>query len=280
MPEATATQVMNKRKRGAADEPSGRPAPGFKDGEVAQFGVENSAMDQLTAFNSNQDPQQNGGTPSGATADTAAAALHYPIAGDASFPAQGSSGEYPDAGYGMDTLKESPTQAQGSQHSPGGGATPSKPAVGSEEWHKIRKDNHKEGKLLTRDLHAESTNVISQSSEDEEKPLTKASMSSQRLSQAARRTRALSFSAQSSTSASSRTPRRPTSRSGHWRSCYLIKQSTSSARHATGSKPITRKLGTRKKHTREPVKRTTSKSNSRLAKRALLQLRKARRSGI
>ena len=145
MPEATVTQVMNKRKRGAADEPTGRPAPAFKDGEpVAQFGVEGAAMDQLTAFNSNQDPQQNGGT-NAAASEQAAAALHYPIAGDASFQTQGSTGDYPDTSYGLDTMKDSPTQGQTSQHSPGGSGTPSKPAVGSEEWHKIRKDNHKEG---------------------------------------------------------------------------------------------------------------------------------------
>jgi bHLH factor len=105
-------------------------------------------MDQLSAFNSNQDTQQNGGT-NAAASDTAAAALHYPIAGDTSFQTQGSSGEYPDAGYGLDHLKDSPTQGQGSQHSPGGGTTPSKPAVGSEEWHKIRKDNHKEGRYCS-----------------------------------------------------------------------------------------------------------------------------------
>lgn len=143
MPEATTTQLLNKRKRAAADEPTARPAPGFKEGDaVGQFGVENSAMDQLTAFNSNQDPQQNGNN-NPAASDTAAAALHYPIGGDTSFQTQGPTGEYPDTGY-LDTLKESPTQAQ-TQHSPGGGSG-AKPAVGSEEWHKIRKDNHKEGK--------------------------------------------------------------------------------------------------------------------------------------
>ena len=147
MPEATTTQVMNKRKRGPNDDPAVRPAPTFNDGEsVGQYGVEGAAMDQLTAFNSNKESQQNGGTNTAAS-DTAAAALHYPITGDASFQTQGSAGDYGDNGYGLDTLKESPTQGATSQHSPGAtGGSSSKPTVGSEEWHKIRKDNHKEGK--------------------------------------------------------------------------------------------------------------------------------------
>lgn len=152
MPEATATQVLNKRKRGPGDDPTGRVAPPFKDGDVAPYGVETSAMDQLSAFNSNQDPQQNGGTTT--ASDTAAAALHYPITGDPTFQTQGSTGDYAEGGYSMDSLKDSPTQGQ---HSPNAGGTPSKPAVGSEEWHKIRKDNHKEGQLLPLDSHIMST---------------------------------------------------------------------------------------------------------------------------
>jgi transcriptional regulator CBF1 len=136
MPESTATQILNKRKRGPGDEPLGRPAPD------APHGVDGSAMDQLSAFNTNADgTQQNGGNNTAAS-DTAAAALDYPIISHANFQAQAAGGDYGDNGYGLDTLKESPTQ--GGQHSPGGG-TPSKPTVGSEEWHKIRKDNHKEG---------------------------------------------------------------------------------------------------------------------------------------
>jgi bHLH factor len=147
MPEATTTQTMNKRKRGIADDPSARPAPAFKDGEsVPQYNVDESAMSQLSAFN-NQEVQQNGGT-NAAASDTAAAALHYPIASDAAFQTQASTGDYPETSYGLDQLKESPTQVQAPQQSPSVGATPSKPAVGSEEWHKIRKDNHKEGEYL------------------------------------------------------------------------------------------------------------------------------------
>jgi hypothetical protein len=145
MPEtSTTTQIMNKRKRGAADEPTARSAPAFKDGEaVPQYNVDESAMNQLTAFN-NHEVQQNGGT-GVAASDTAAAALHYPIAGDASFQTQASTGDYADAAYGLDQVKDSPTQGQGPQQSPSVGGTPSKPSVGSEEWHKVRKDNHKEG---------------------------------------------------------------------------------------------------------------------------------------
>jgi hypothetical protein len=139
----TTTQTMNKRKRGVADDTPARPAPAFKDGEaVPQYNVDETAMNQLSAFNSG-DAQPNGGT-NVAASDTAAAALHYPIAGDASFQTQASTGDYADASY-LDQLKDSPTQTGNPQGSPTGGAGGNKPAVGSEEWHKIRKDNHKEG---------------------------------------------------------------------------------------------------------------------------------------
>jgi len=48
-------------------------------------------------------------------------------------------GEHQD--YGLDALKEN--QQSATQSSPT--TSSSKPAVGSEEWHKQRRDNHKEG---------------------------------------------------------------------------------------------------------------------------------------
>lgn len=141
MPESTTTQTTNKRKRGTVDDPSHRPAPGYKASDEVQPYVEDTAMNQLSAFN---EGQQNGGA-NAAASDTAAAALqvHYPIAGDASFQTQGSTGGYADTGYELNQ----PGSDDAPQMSPGG-TTSSKPQVGSEEWHKIRKDNHKEGKRI------------------------------------------------------------------------------------------------------------------------------------
>ncbi|KIV99915.1 uncharacterized protein PV09_08442 [Verruconis gallopava] len=147
MPEATTTQL--KRKRAVADDPNTRSAPAYS--------VEASAMDQLSAFNSDAQPNGN----ANAASDTAAAALaHYPIANDTSFQTQASTGDYTDAGYGLDQLKESPTQAQTTQQSSNIGTTPSKPVVGSDEWHKIRKDNHKEVERRRRETINEGINEL------------------------------------------------------------------------------------------------------------------------
>jgi len=157
MPESTTTQTTNKRKRGNIDNPSPRAAPGYKTtDEVQPYGVDETAMNQLSAFN-NQEAQQNGGA-NAAASDTAAAALHYPIAGDTSFQTQASTGDYADASYGLDQLKDSP-QGHASQQSPGG-TTSSKPQVGSEEWHKIRKDNHKEVERRRRETINEGINEL------------------------------------------------------------------------------------------------------------------------
>lgn len=50
-------------------------------------------------------------------------------------------------GFGLDTMKDGSQNAggDGTASAPGSGQ---KPAVGSQEWHKIRKDNHKEGTLI------------------------------------------------------------------------------------------------------------------------------------
>jgi transcriptional regulator CBF1 len=108
---------------------------------------------------------QNGGTNATNSSDTAAAALHYsmtvPQATELSFQTQSSGGEgdrplgasfnieghgaHGLGDFGLDALKGGAQgNAGGADHSPTG--TPGhKPPVGSEEWHKIRRDNHKEG---------------------------------------------------------------------------------------------------------------------------------------
>jgi hypothetical protein len=165
---STTTQTTSKRKRGNLDHEPPRAAPGYRNeatGEM-EYGVDDNAITQLSAFN-NQDAQQNGGNVTSAgAADTAAAALsqHYQM-GDQSFQSQGSTGDAPygDPSY-IDQLKESPTQGQGpiSHHSPTGN-TPGKPQVGSDEWHKVRRDNHKEGSRGTTDqLPLKHVNIDSQ----------------------------------------------------------------------------------------------------------------------
>lgn len=151
----TTTQTTNKRKRSNLDTEPPRSAPGFPRGAAnetptdMEYGVDDNAINQLSAFN-NQDAQQNGGGGAANAADTATAALtHYQTGIE--FPTQGSAGDasfLSEQNYGLDQLKDTPGQAQGaaSQQSPTTG-TPSKPPVGSEEWHKVRRDNHKEGML-------------------------------------------------------------------------------------------------------------------------------------
>jgi len=50
--------------------------------------------------------------------------------------------------YNLDALRQSTgSQVQAARESSSGGGV--KPAVGSDEWHKVRRDNHKEGKRYT-----------------------------------------------------------------------------------------------------------------------------------
>jgi len=166
---STTTQTTNKRKRSNIDNEPPRSAPGYTRGPAndtpgeMEYGVDDNAINQLSAFN-NQEAQQNGGAAASAT-DTAAAALsHYQMGGDASFQTQASAGDtsfMADQNYGLDQLKESPTQAQGptSQQSPTS-ATPSKPPVGSDEWHKVRRDNHKEVERRRRETINEGINEL------------------------------------------------------------------------------------------------------------------------
>ena len=98
-------------------------------------------------------PDQNGSADHASASSTAAAALAgiyptmtIPQPTDVSFATQNSdpdrnaeSSFMDNSQQGGDSFMESST--------PSGRGTGSKPAVGSDEWHKVRKDNHKEGKL-------------------------------------------------------------------------------------------------------------------------------------
>jgi hypothetical protein len=114
-------------------------------------------VDALQDFTSGN---QNGGTDHASASSTAAAALAgiyptitIPQATDVSFAAQASEADRNDASFNMDDSQQNDSfldnSGSGGQSSGGrGSGSGSKPAVGSEEWHKVRKDNHKEGKLL------------------------------------------------------------------------------------------------------------------------------------
>lgn len=125
---------------------------------------------QLAQHANDHGLHQNGGGNSTNASDTAAAALSHhfqmtvPQATELSFQNQGGGGDSDRAlgssfsmgdhsmhqsshgmtDYGLDALNKSNSQgAPGSDSPPTQGNQ--KPAVGSEEWHKIRRDNHKEG---------------------------------------------------------------------------------------------------------------------------------------
>ncbi|KAF4313634.1 hypothetical protein GTA08_BOTSDO00126 [Botryosphaeria dothidea] len=140
---------------------------------------------QLAQHANDHSLHQNGsGNPTNAS-DTAAAALSHhfqmtvPQATELSFQNQGAGGEGDRAlgssfsmgdhnmhqashgmtDYGLDALNKSNSQpAQGSDSPPTQGNQ--KPAVGSEEWHKIRRDNHKEVERRRRETINEGINEL------------------------------------------------------------------------------------------------------------------------
>jgi hypothetical protein len=157
----------NKRKRDTRDQGLNRPAPhnsnnDLTDQATASFlAAHNAADDDMQHF----DVGQNGGANTASVGDTAAAALAYhqmtvpqptelqfqtPGSGDGSFGMgdhhQQSSGMQD---FSLEALKAA-TQTGRSGQSAGSDSPPQsashKPPVGSEEWHKVRRDNHKEGR--------------------------------------------------------------------------------------------------------------------------------------
>lgn len=169
----------NKRKRDSRDQgptPS-RPAPSstnaagsasdLGDQATASFLAAHNASTNEDDMQQQFDVHQNGGANSSSVGDTAAAALAYhqmtvPQATELSFQPQASSGDGSSFNMGdhhqqqqslqdfsLDALKAATSVSRPGQaptnESPPTTAT-HKPPVGSEEWHKVRRDNHKEGK--------------------------------------------------------------------------------------------------------------------------------------
>lgn len=157
-----------KRKRDTRDQGLNRPAPhsgnnDMTDQTTAQFlAASNAADDDIQHF----DVSQNGGTHTTNVNDTAAAALAYhqmtvPQATELQFQTQTSAdgsfgmGDHHQTSGGMQDFSlealKAATQTGHSGQSAGSDSPPQsashKPPVGSEEWHKVRRDNHKEGKI-------------------------------------------------------------------------------------------------------------------------------------
>lgn len=157
----------NKRKRDTRDQGMNRPAPNMGNADLT---------DQDTAFHlaahnagTNDDMQQfdmhqNGGGNSSSVGDTAAAALAYhqmtvPQATELQFQAQSTGGDgsfnmgdhhqqTSMQDFSLEALKAAtqtgrPGQPANSDSPPQSASH--KPPVGSDEWHKVRRDNHKEG---------------------------------------------------------------------------------------------------------------------------------------
>src|ERR1700761_1553360 len=163
-----------KRKRGAGDAGAGRPSPAIRSNAVSSVAAaaataaaavqeaslpmdsyDESAISQLIAHNNGE--LQNGGQP-GATPETAQAALtHYQVPPSfETVPTGGSAGD-PNGPFSMesgfvDQLKEASahpaTPITPQQGTPQTSSSNPKPPVGSDEWHRIRRDNHKEGKSI------------------------------------------------------------------------------------------------------------------------------------
>lgn len=163
--------VADKRKRGPADVGVRRPSPSARSGpEPAQedhnSSFEESHLRELLVQNNNQTSTEP--TTTGA-AETAAAALdssltQYSVpssfAGAPQVPHHEptSSFQYDHAAaLNIDPLKDG-LPSHGPQQAPGGGQ---KPSVGSDEWHRVRRDNHKEVERRRREAINEGINELS-----------------------------------------------------------------------------------------------------------------------
>lgn len=172
--------AVNKRKRESQEIASARPAPNtnqignefeahYLQGEDDTMGNTETNMDfnDFTSTDNTNTQASNQGTSASDTAAAAMAQYHtmtVPQSTEQSFLTQsadlGASGEQSSTGGQQRTPSASlaadydGAQAQSSPNgetSPTAGASSStylsasKPAVGTDEWHKVRKDNHKEG---------------------------------------------------------------------------------------------------------------------------------------
>jgi hypothetical protein len=159
----------NKRKRDTRDQGLNRPAPNTNSESIDQvtadfLAAHNAGTDD--AMQQQFDVHQNGGS-TASVGDTAAAALAYhqmtvPQPTELQFQTQGSNGDSFGLGdhhqqqtgmqdFSLEALKAATQTGRTGQSAPSESPPQSashKPQVGSEEWHKVRRDNHKEGMYL------------------------------------------------------------------------------------------------------------------------------------
>jgi len=159
----------NKRKRDTRDQGLSRPAPtnsnsDLTDQVTANFLAAHNAGDD--DMSQQFDVHQNGGN-TASVGDTAAAALAYhqmtvPQPTELQFQTQGSGSDTFSMGdhhqqqtgmqdFSLEALKAATQTGRPGQAAPSDSPPQSathKPPVGSDEWHKVRRDNHKEGKVL------------------------------------------------------------------------------------------------------------------------------------
>ncbi|KAF2471366.1 uncharacterized protein BDR25DRAFT_26192 [Lindgomyces ingoldianus] len=181
----------NKRKRDSRDTGTSRGAPSanassgandLSDQATASFLAAHNASTNEEEMQQQFDVHQNGGANASSVGDTAAAALAYhqmtvPQATELSFQAQNSSGEGGSFSLGdhhqpqqtgmqdfsLEALKaatQTPRSGQPATNESPPNTGGHKPPVGSEEWHKVRRDNHKEVERRRRETINEGINEL------------------------------------------------------------------------------------------------------------------------
>ncbi|KAF2261659.1 hypothetical protein CC78DRAFT_521484 [Lojkania enalia] len=167
--------TTNKRKRDSRDQgpTTTRPAPSsnsasgsndLSDQATASFLAAHNASTNEDDMQQSFDVHQNGGANNPSVGDTAAAALAYhqmtvPQATEISFQTQPTSSE----GASLEALKaatQNPRSAQAAGNESPPNTSSLKPPVGSEEWHKVRRDNHKEVERRRRETINEGINEL------------------------------------------------------------------------------------------------------------------------
>jgi hypothetical protein len=121
---------------------------GNKAGDIHQQDGDNSveALQDYSSLHQGGD-NQNGSAEHASTAAAALAGIYptmtIPQPTDVSFATQASETDRNQDSSFMDNSQQGDSFME--QSTPSGRGSGSKPAVGSDEWHKVRKDNHKEG---------------------------------------------------------------------------------------------------------------------------------------
>lgn len=141
-----------KRKRDPSDQGvSADGTRGLRNKRLSPNDSGDPSVESLQDFTNHGNTDQNGGSDNAAA--TAAAALGgvyptmtIPQPTDLSFATQDSE-ERNDPSFMPDSQDDRFMNRDMHTTTPMSGRSTGKPAVGSDEWHKVRKDNHKEGKL-------------------------------------------------------------------------------------------------------------------------------------